>query len=72
MNNANQKNYVENSLAKINKVMKNSNKKYLLNEGKLSATEYQRFLNELKEHSDPTVTKLLQLVSSKDIKGIPR
>ena len=42
MDNANQKNYTyaENSLAKINKVMKNDNKKYLLNEGKLSASEY--------------------------------
>ena len=72
MNNANQKNFAENSLAKINKVMKNDNKKYLLNEGKLWANEYQRFLNELKKHADPTVTKLLQLVSSKDIKCIPR
>jgi len=48
MNNANEKNYAENSLARINKVMKNDNKKYLLNESKLSPGEYQRFLNELK------------------------
>ena len=54
MNNAN---YAENSLAKINKVLKNNNNN-LLNEGKLSASEYQRFLNELKEHADTTVTKL--------------
>ena len=65
MNNANQKNYVENSLAKINKVMKNCNKKYLLNEGKLSATEYQRFLNELKKklnllNADPLI--IIQII----------
>ena len=52
--------------------MKNSNKKYLLSEGKLSESEYQRFLNEHKQrlnllNVDPLI--IIQIIDIPFLQG---